>query len=126
MPLKLNNDDSGYKMVLVTRQDLVLSAGKLAAQVAHAAVSCALDCKAKKTVWFSRWYREGAKKVVVKVEMVDEFYPLKEKAESLGIVTCLIADAGHTEIPEGTQTILGIGPAPDALIDQVTGSLALL
>jgi PTH2 family peptidyl-tRNA hydrolase len=113
-------------MVLVTRRDLSLSAGKLAAQVAHAAVSCALAAKAKKSRWFSSWQREGAKKVVVRVETLSEFYPLKEKAEDLGMITSLVTDAGLTEIPEGTQTVLGIGPAPNNIIDQVTGALPLL
>jgi len=113
-------------MVIVTRADLSLSAGKLAAQVSHAAVACTLLTKKNKPLWFLKWQKEGAKKVVVKVETLDDFYPLKEKAEELGISTSLVTDAGHTEIPEGTQTVLGIGPAPSNLIDQVTGELALL
>jgi peptidyl-tRNA hydrolase, PTH2 family len=121
-----NNDDFEYKMVIVTRKDLSLSAGKLAAQVAHAAVNCALASKEKKSLWFGRWQREGAKKVVVKVEGLADFFPLKEKAEELGMTTSLIVDAGHTEIPAGTQTVLGIGPAPNNIIDQVTGNLVLL
>jgi len=42
-----------YKMVIVVRDDLKMSGGKLAAQVAHAAVTCALEAKAKKAKWFS-------------------------------------------------------------------------
>jgi peptidyl-tRNA hydrolase, PTH2 family len=125
-PQKKNQSDFEYKMVIVTRSDLALSAGKLAAQVSHAAVDCALLTKKNKPDWFSKWQREGAKKVVVKVECLDDFFLLKEKAEMLGICTSLISDAGHTEIPEGTQTVLGIGPAPSNLIDQVTGELPLL
>jgi PTH2 family peptidyl-tRNA hydrolase len=121
-----NQSDFDYKMVIVTRSDLLLSAGKLAVQVAHAAVSCAFLTKKNKSEWFAKWQREGAKKVVVKVESLDDFFPLKDKAETLGIATDIIADAGHTEIPEGTQTVLGIGPAPSNLIDQVTGKLPLL
>ncbi|MFA5102043.1 MAG: peptidyl-tRNA hydrolase Pth2 [Candidatus Thermoplasmatota archaeon] len=113
-------------MVLVTRSDLLLSAGKLAAQVSHAAVECTLLTKKNKSDWFVKWQREGAKKVVVKVDGLDDFFPLKEKAENLGICTALISDAGHTEIAEGTQTVLGIGPAPSNLLDQVTGELPLL
>lgn len=121
-----NISDFEYKMVLVTRSDLSLSPGKLAVQVAHAAVACTLLTKKDKPEWFSKWQREGAKKVVVKVERLEEFLPLKEKAESLGILTDIVTDAGLTEIPEGTETILGIGPAPSNLIDQVTGQLPLL
>jgi PTH2 family peptidyl-tRNA hydrolase len=122
----VTDDEFEYKMVIVTRGDLSLSAGKLAAQVAHAAVDCALLSKAKKPRWFSAWNREGAKKVVVRVETLAEFYPLKEKAKDLGMITSLVTDAGLTEIPEGTQTVLGIGPAPNNVIDQVTGALPLL
>jgi len=123
---KKNLSDFDYKMVIVTRSDLSLSAGKLAAQVSHAAVSCTLQTKKNKPEWFAKWQREGAKKVVVKVETLEEFFPLKEKAEKLGITVNVVTDAGHTEIPEGTQTVLGIGPAPKNLIDQVTGELPLL
>jgi PTH2 family peptidyl-tRNA hydrolase len=123
---KKNQSDFEYKMVIVTRSDLSLSAGKLAAQVSHAAVSCTLLTKKNKSEWFAKWQREGAKKVVVKVETLEAFFSLKEKAEKLGITTNIVTDAGHTEIPEGTQTVLGIGPAPSNLIDQVTGELPLL
>jgi len=115
-----------YKMVIVTRRDLDLSAGKLAAQVAHAAVACALETKKVNSKWFTKWQNEGAKKAVVKVESEKDFYPLKEKSEQLKIVTYLVVDAGHTEIPAGTKTVLGIGPAPDNIIDQVTRELPLL
>ena len=118
--------DFEYKMVIVTRKDLKLSPGKLAAQVAHAAVACALETKKKNSKWFKRWMNEGGKKAVVKVESADDFYPLKKKAKRLDIVSYIIADAGHTEIPAGTETVLGIGPAPSNIIDQVTGDLSLL
>ena len=125
-PLRKKPRDLDYKMVLVTRSDLLLSAGKLAAQVSHAAVECTLLTKKNKSDWFVKWQREGAKKVVVKVDGLDDFFLLKEKAEKLGICTALISDAGYTEIAEGTQTVLGIGPAPSNLLDQVTGELPLL
>lgn len=115
-----------YKMVIVTRKDLKLSPGKLAAQVAHAAVECALETKKRNSKWFMKWSREGAKKTVVKTECLEDFFLLKEKAEKLDIFTIIISDAGHTEIPAGTKTVLGVGPAPDNLINQVTGDLSLL
>lgn len=118
--------DLEYKMVIVIRRNLNLSPGKLAAQVAHAAVACALETKKNKPKWFKKWMDEGGKKAIVKVERVDDFYPLKEKAEKLDIVTYVVVDAGHTEIPAGTKTVLGIGAAPNNIIDQVTGDLPLL
>jgi PTH2 family peptidyl-tRNA hydrolase len=114
-----------YKLVIVTRDDLKMTPGKLAAQVAHAAVSCALEAKAKKTKWFSAWYREGQRKVVLRAKDVDELRSLKEKAARAGLTVALITDAGLTELPPNTTTCLGIGPAPENLIDPVTGSLPL-
>jgi PTH2 family peptidyl-tRNA hydrolase len=115
-----------YKMVIVTRSDLKLSPGKLAAQVAHAAVACALDTKKDNSKWFHKWQTEGAKKAVVKVDSEKAFYSLKEKAEELKLVAHIISDAGQTEIPAGTKTVLGIGPAPNNIIDKVTGDLSVL
>ncbi len=115
-----------YKMVIAVRKDLKLSPGKLAAQVAHAAVTCALISKKRKPKWFEDWYDEGQKKVVVKVDDLRELHELKVAAEEAGLVTALITDAGHTELPPNTVTCLGIGPAPDAEIDKVTGHLGLM
>jgi len=126
IPKRKNEMAFEYKMVIVTREDLKLSPGKLAAQVAHAAVACALETKKLNSKWFNKWQEEGAKKAVVKVESEKDFYTLKEKAEKLKMVANLIEDAGHTEISAGTKTVLGIGPAPDNIIDQVTGNLPLL
>jgi PTH2 family peptidyl-tRNA hydrolase len=118
--------DVQYKMVIVTRKDLSLSPGKLAAQVAHAAVECALETKKRNSKWFTKWMHEGAKKAVVKTESVDDFSFFEAKARRLSIYATIISDAGHTEIPAGTKTVLGLGPAPSNLIDQVTGELSLV
>jgi PTH2 family peptidyl-tRNA hydrolase len=114
-----------YKLVIVIRDDLKMTPGKLAAQVAHAAVSCALEAKAKKAKWFSEWYREGQRKVVLRAADVEELRSLKELAGRAGLPVALISDAGLTELPPNTTTCLGIGPAPQNLIDPITGSLPL-
>lgn len=118
--------DFEYKMVIVTRNNLKLSPGKLAAQVAHAAVACAIETKKENSKWFFKWQDEGAKKAVLKVDTENDFIALKKKAEELKISAFIIEDAGHTEIPAGTKTVIGIGPAPSNLIDQITGDLSTL
>ncbi len=115
-----------YKMVIVVRKDLGLSCGKMAAQVAHAAVECTLRAEKMKVPYLKEWHREGQKKVVVKVNSLRELYELEFKAKQLGLVTALIRDAGLTEVPPGTVTCLGIGPAPEEIVNKVTGSLPLL
>jgi len=115
-----------YKMVIAVRKDLKLTAGKMAAQVAHAAVNCALQAKRRKPEWFDKWHEEGQKKVVVKVASLEELLRLKVAAEDAGLTTSLITDAGLTELPPNTTTVLGIGPAPEEAIDKVTGHLGLM
>ncbi len=114
-----------YKLVIVVRDDLKMSGGKLAAQVAHAAVSCALEAKAKRTAWFSAWYAEGQRKVVLKAKDVEELRSLVDRAAKAGLPRALITDAGLTELPPNTTTCLGIGPAPEEQIDPITGNLPL-
>ncbi|MCD6369974.1 MAG: peptidyl-tRNA hydrolase [Thermoplasmata archaeon] len=115
-----------YKLVVVIREDLELSCGKVAVQVAHAAVECVLKSKKSKNIWLDSWLREGQRKVVVKAKNLRELYELEFKAKSLGLITSLIKDAGLTEVPPGTVTCLGIGPGPEEVINKVTGSLPLL
>src|SRR4030065_1927671 len=102
-----------YKLVIVVRDDLEMSVGKLSAQVAHAAVTCALEAKAKKTKWFSEWYKEGQRKVVLRADGVEELRELKEQAARAGLPYALITDAGLTELPPNTTTCLGIRPAAE-------------
>ena len=114
------------KQAIVARKDLKLSPGKLAVQVAHASLTTALIAKNKKRKWFKEWYDEGQKKITLKVNSLSELRQIKKKADSLGIPTAMIRDAGLTEVPPGTTTCLGIGPAPEEKINKVVGSLPLL
>jgi len=114
-----------YKLVIAVRDDLEFSAGKMAAQVAHAAVMAALEAKGRTEKWFSSWIREGQKKVVVRAENLGELKELQAQARQLKLVTSLVEDAGMTELPPGTVTCLGVGPGPNNIVDRVTGHLPL-
>ncbi len=109
------------KQIIVVRNDLKLSKGKLAAQVAHAAISAAEISKFKK-----QWLAEGQKKVVVKCESLAELLEIYERSKTSFIATSLIQDAGLTEIPSGTITCIGIGPDEEEKIDKITKNLKLL
>ncbi len=112
-----------YKQAIVVRTDLKMSKGKTAAQVAHASIETTLKTD-RRTV--DKWRAEGAKKVVLKVKTNKELIALKAKAERIGIKTTLISDAGLTEIPAGSVTSLGIGPANARNLDKITGNLKSL
>ena len=114
------------KMVIVMRNDLKMSKGKIAAQAAHAAVNCAFASKKKDSKNFDKWMLEGQKKVVVKVNSEKELFEIKAIADAAGLVNSVITDAGRTEIAPGTVTCIGIGPAPESVIDKITGDLSML
>ena len=114
-----------YKLVIIVRTDLGLSKGKIAAQVAHAAVNCAMKSKKSSSTNFRNWFDEGQKKVVVKGENESTLRKLQQHAREVGLISSLVTDAGLTEVPSGTVTCLGIGPASDSEIDIITGSCSL-
>ncbi|HZD42486.1 MAG TPA: peptidyl-tRNA hydrolase Pth2 [Methanomicrobiales archaeon] len=112
-----------WKQCLVVRSDLKMSCGKTCAQVAHASIAAyeRADKDVKKS-----WFSEGQKKVVLKVKDERALLELRTIADTAGISTALVQDAGLTEIPPGTVTALGLGPARSELLDKITGGLPLL
>ena len=115
-----------YKQVLVIRSDLKMSRGKLAVQTAHAAVSSAEEARKHSPTSWRKWLWEGQKKVAVKVASEADLISLREKANRAGLPTYLVRDRGLTELPPGTVTALGIGPAPTKDVDKITSALQLL
>jgi PTH2 family peptidyl-tRNA hydrolase len=115
-----------YKQVIVVRKDLGMGTGKLAAQVAHAAVMAVEVTKMRNLNWFNSWFKAGQAKVVVKVQTLGELLEIRKNAESLHLSVAEIQDSGLTQIPAGTVTCIGIGPGPSGLIDKVTNHLKLL
>jgi PTH2 family peptidyl-tRNA hydrolase len=109
------------KQVIVVRKDLKMSIGKTAAQVAHASIEAA-----EKSKWKKDWLADSQKKTVLKCDTDEELHAIYDAAKRSGLPVSIIADAGRTELPPGTVTCVGIGPAPDEQIDKITGKLKLL
>ena len=139
-----NNLSTDNKMVLVVRTDIAMSKGKVAAQCAHAAVACYKKALKKTPMLLKQWEMFGQAKVTLKApdfESISDNNGLMPQSEThgqgasldalaaevqrLGIVACIIYDAGRTQIERGSPTVLGIGPAPSVIIDKVTGKLKL-
>lgn len=115
-----------FKQVIVVRRDLRMGVGKIAAQVGHAAVLGVNESKKFDNQWVRSWFNEGQPKIVVKVNSLEELLQIKSKAEKFMIPTVIVQDKGLTQIPSGTVTCIGIGPAPSEIIDKVTSELKLL
>ena len=112
-------------MVLIVRSDLKLSSGKMVAQTGHAAVEIALKAKRSEPNLLTRWRNEGARKIALKVANEDALKQLYNDAINAKLITYLVKDAGHTEIPPGTLTVVGI-LGPRRAVDALVGNLSLL
>ena len=111
------------KQVIVVNRSLGLPKGKLAAQVAHAAVGAFLAATAESQ---STWLEVGMPKIVVYATDADALMQLEARAHAQQIPACLVRDAGRTVLSAGTITCLGLGPASADVVDPLTGDLRLV
>ncbi|GFQ78418.1 peptidyl-tRNA hydrolase 2, mitochondrial, partial [Trichonephila clavata] len=93
---------------------------------AHASVMAYQHCALKNPKTLKMWLNTGQRKVVVKAESEQELMELTTKARRAGLIVSLVCDAGRTQIPSGSRTVLGVGPGQEQLIDKITGHLKLL
>ena len=111
------------KQVIIVNRSLSLPKGKLAAQVAHAAVGAFVAANAQAQI---AWLQVGMPKIVVYAADADALVQLETAARQHQIPACLVHDAGRTVIPAGTITCLGLGPAAADVLDPITGNLSLV
>jgi peptidyl-tRNA hydrolase, PTH2 family len=112
------------KLAVVVRTDLGMGRGKIAAQVAHAAVAAVLASLGGADL--AAWLRDGQPKVILKVSTAAQLEDVVRRAEVAGLPVELIRDAGRTQVAPGTLTCCSVGPADGARIDVATAGLSLL
>lgn len=122
--IALTDEYDNYKLVLVIRTDLKMGKGKVAAQCAHAAVA-AYKAASKHPAILRAWEDCGQPKITLKVDSEAALVEIGKHAKAIGLLSNIVQDAGHTQIPSGSKTVCGVGPGPAPLIDQVTGHLKL-
>ena len=118
-------DDSPVKLVLVINNDLKMGKGKIAAQAGHASVTATLKAAEHRPTTLDSWLKSGQKKVCLK-SSYDDLMELESKAKANGIQTVRITDAGKTQIPSGSLTVIAFGPDNEDILQGLTGHLKLL
>lgn len=119
-------DNGDMKMVLVVRNDLKMGKGKIGAQCGHAAVGAYEKMLRRNPATLQQWEESGSAKIAVKVDSEEQIMQVLRAAKAADLNTCLIHDAGRTQIAPNSKTVLAVGPASSATIDQITGHLKLL
>lgn len=115
-----------YKMVLCVRTDLGMAKGKIAAQAGHATLGVYKKVLRAAPGVLEHWEALGQTKIAVKVKSEEMMMELANHARALNVPHCVIRDAGRTQIAAGSKTVLAVGPAPESLVNKVTGHLTLL
>ncbi|XP_051119218.1 uncharacterized protein LOC127243307 [Andrographis paniculata] len=118
--------DEELKMVLVVRNDLKMGAGKIASQCAHAATGMYAELMQSHRSLLRQWEQCGQAKIVLTCKNQQEMNKVRDAAESIGLPTFLVADAGRTQVSAGSTTVLAVGPGNKSAVDSVTGKLRLL
>ncbi|RPG76853.1 MAG: peptidyl-tRNA hydrolase [Euryarchaeota archaeon TMED248] len=118
--------DEEVKMVFIINSELKMGKGKIAAQVGHAAVSSTLKSGDKTPELLEAWLASGQKKICVKGNDAEHLLQLEKQSRERDITTVKINDAGHTQIPSGSLTVLSLGPDLETNLNKITGDLKLL
>lgn len=105
------------KQVFIVNQDLKMSKGKIAVQVAHGEVvymghSCLFKPETEEYTNHRNWLMNLMTKIVLKAPHV-EMVLLKQELATAGIKFYAVLDAGLTQVPSGSLTCICIWPLPD-------------
>jgi len=115
------------KQVIIVRKDLGMTCGKIAGQVAHAAIMAMDRTNIQNSSWVSDWKDlYGQIKVVLKVNGSRELNDCFVRIINAHLPVVKIHDAGKTQIEPNTITCIGIGPVPVDRIDPIIKDLKLL
>lgn len=99
--------------------------GKVAAQCGHAAVAAYVKGMKLAPKMVKRWMTFGGTKITLKLDTEDELLKVEKEAKKLHLLTSVVRDAGQTQVAPGSRTVIAVGPAPQSILNKVTGHLKL-
>ncbi|OLS40099.1 aminoacyl-tRNA hydrolase [Bacillus sp. MRMR6] len=118
-------DKQDLVQYFIVNQDLHMSKGKTAAQVAHAATISTINLMSTQSSFperhekFVEWVKIGMKKVILKGKQAE-----LEKLEKSGFFS--VRDSGLTEVKSGSLTVIALPPMGKFEAKEIVGHLTLL
>lgn len=116
------------KIVLVIRNDLNMSEGKIVSQTSHAVADLIMNNEHSSPLYwelFDLWSQTGMKIVTLCCDSQDQITRIENTCKELKVPHTVVRDAGRTQVPEGSVTCMGIGPLAEQTAKKLTGNLAL-
>ncbi|XP_030745067.1 peptidyl-tRNA hydrolase 2, mitochondrial-like [Sitophilus oryzae] len=116
------------KMVFLVRTDLGMGKGKIASQVAHAAIELYKQSLKNGNPYLKPWLNSGQPKIVLKISNNCEkaLEDLYNSAKQQNLTVTKIQDSGKTQIEYGSLTVVAVGPGKVKDIDKITSQYKLL
>lgn len=97
-----------YVQYIVANKALGMSAGKLAAQVAHASVKgFQMTLAFDEGIIVGEWDKTGHTKIVLEARDTEHLVAFRDFAKSRGYESWLVIDEGRTEVAPHSPTALG-------------------
>src|SRR5574343_49785 len=119
---------SNTKQVIIVRNDIKISAEKLAGQVAHAAVMLyhnqSLKQDSLNKALLNSWLNNHYTKIILQADL-KEILKIQEIAKNKNINNFLVIDSGFTELEPNTITCLGIGVHYNDVLNPIIKHLKL-
>lgn len=106
-------------LVIIVNKDLKMSKGKVIAQVGHM-----VSKVVRKAVNVDEWVDNGEAKIVLKAGY-EEMRSIGRDAKNAGVPVSSIYDAGRTQVPAGSNTLIGLGPWSKAEVSVYTKDLKM-
>lgn len=124
-PSTTSNHEEETRMVIVVRTDLKMGTGKIASQVAHAAVALFARMQERFPAVLLAWNANNTPKICLRVDSLEALETIEQTAAMQGLPVFSICDAGRTQIERGSKTCTAIC-ATKTVLDDITGKLKLL
>ncbi|XP_066148817.1 probable peptidyl-tRNA hydrolase 2 [Euwallacea fornicatus] len=122
---EFRDTDDEVRLVLGVRNDLKMQKGKVAAQCGHGAMAAYATTLSTSPSLLKNWLKNGGTKIALRVDSEDQMLELDRKAKENNVLSCIIRDAGQTQVAPGTRTVIAIGPARRSVLEKITGHLKL-
>lgn len=116
------NDE--YVMYLIVRTDLKMSKGKIAAQCGHAVQWLVINGLQNKS--FKEYLKGCYAKICLKIPSETEMDKISGYCYHKRINHYQVIDAGRTQVPVNSKTVLGVGPLRRSQVPDLIRDLKLL
>lgn len=116
-----------HAMYLIVNNNLGMGKGKIAAQVAHGACHVTRILHGQGNTAYNNWLFQGEAKIVLKAtqeELEQIFEKYQNRNNNFWCVS--VHDAGHTQIPVGSLTVLAFCPIQKSKVPADISAMKLL